>query len=190
MIELDDKLISEDVLTVRFRCDLARCKGMCCVEGDGGAPLEEDEIDILEEQYPAFKPFMTPEGIAAIEREGFFVVDGTGELLTPLVDGCECAYSRREGDVTLCAIEAAFNNGATSFRKPLSCHLYPVRLIRFGDGRTGLNYHRWEICHSALQCGGQEGVPLYRALREPLIRCFGEEFFEALGQAEKFLTGG
>ena len=187
MIELDDKLISEEVLTVRFRCDLTRCRGQCCVEGDGGAPLELAETEILETEYPAYKPFMKPEGIAAVEAQGFFEVDVDGEPLTPLIEGLECAYSYEEGGVTLCAIERAFLAGRTAFRKPISCHLYPIRLIKLPGGRIGLNYHRWNICHSALSRGEKEGTPLYEALREPLARRFGEEFFAALAAAAEYI---
>jgi len=180
VFELDDKLISEEILTVRFRCDIARCKGMCCVEGDGGAPLELDEAELLEAEYAVYKPFMKPEGIAAVKREGFFTIDDDGELVTPLVGGRECAYSYKEGDVTLCAIEKAFVEGRTTFRKPISCHLYPIRLIRFSDGRIGLNYHCWEICASARECGERDATPLYESLHEALVRRFGEEFYQEL----------
>lgn len=187
MVEFEDKLISEDILTVRFKCDIARCKGMCCVAGDGGAPLELDEAELLATEYPACKPFMTAEGVAVVEREGFFTIDGDGEVVTPLVGGCECAYSCKEGDVTLCAIEKAFIEGGTTFRKPVSCHLYPIRLISFGDGRVGLNYHCWSICADAIECGEREATPLYKSLREAIVRRFGEEFYGALEEEAKIV---
>jgi len=187
MIELDDKLVSEEVLTVRFRCDLARCRGQCCVEGDGGAPLELSEAEILEAEYPIYEPFMKPDGVKVIEREGFFTVDIDGELLTPLIAGRECVYSYEERGVTLCAIEKAFFAGRTTFRKPISCHLYPIRLIKLSDGRVGLNYHRWNVCAGALSRGEKEGTPLYEALRESLVRRFGEGFCDALAAAAEYL---
>lgn len=190
MLEIDDKIVSLDLLKECFSCDLAACKGMCCVEGSAGAPLEADELDALEEEWEAYRPFMKPEGVEAVVRQGFMVVDADGDCTTPLIDGLECAYSFDEGGVTLCAIERAWREGRTTLRKPISCHLYPIRVTRFRNGSVGLNYHRWSICSPAVACGRREGVPVYRALREPIIRAFGEEFFDALEQAEKFVKEG
>ena len=187
MIEIDDKIVSTDILTTDFLCDLSRCKGICCVEGNAGAPLEDDEVDILEENYPLYRPYMTPEGIESVERNGFMVVDTDGEYTTPLVDDAQCAYSYAEGGVTLCAIEKAYMEGRCSWRKPISCHLYPIRVVKFSNGGVGLNYHRWNVCSSALDCGRRAGVPMYRMRREPIVRAFGEPFFEALEQAEKYI---
>jgi len=187
VIEIDDKLISEEVLTTRFCCDVALCRGQCCVEGDGGAPLESDEAEILEAEYHAYKPFMKRKGIAAVRAQGFFTVDDDGELLTPLIDGKECAYSYEEKGVTHCAIEKAWVLGLTALRKPISCHLYPIRLIRLGEGRVGLNYHRWSVCAEAEECGAHRGISLYIALREAIVRRFGEEFYDALTEAAKFI---
>ena len=142
MIEIDDKIVSADLLRECFACDIAQCKGICCVEGNAGAPLEAEEVEILEREYPNYKPCMTPEGIEAVERQGFMVVDEDGDLTTPLVNDAECAYTYTENGVTLCAIEKAWMEGRTPFRKPISCHLYPIRLMRFSNGTVGLNYHR------------------------------------------------
>lgn len=190
MIQIDDKIISFDLFEVHFCCDLAHCKGICCVEGNAGAPLEAEEVDLLEQEYPAYKPYMKPEGIEAIERQGFMIPDAEGDYTTPLVDNDECAYSIRENGITLCAIEKAWREGRTSFRKPVSCHLYPIRLSQFGNGTTGLNYHRWAVCNGALVRGAKEGIPLFRTLREPLIRRFGGEFYDALEEAYRFLQQG
>ena len=187
MIEIDDKIVSLDLLRECFACDLGRCKGICCVEGNAGAPLEPEEVDLLEAEYEHYKPYMTPEGIAAVERQGFMVVDCEGDYTTPLVDDAECAYSYTENGVTLCAIERACREGRCSFPKPISCHLYPIRVVRFSNGTLGLNYHRWEVCRAAVACGRQREIPVYRSLREPIVRRFGEEFYRALEAAEEFL---
>ena len=183
MIEIDGKIIASDLLVEQFCCDLAVCKGECCVEGDSGAPLEIEEVDELENEYPNYKPYMTAEGIEAVESQGFMVVDVDGDYTTPLIDGAECAYSFKENGITFCAIERAYREGKCSFLKPISCHLYPIRVKHFATGDYGLNIHRWNICKCAFDCGKREGVKLYKAMREPLIRRFGEEFYEALCQA-------
>lgn len=188
MIEIDDKIVSADLLRECFACDLSQCRGICCVEGNAGAPLEADEVDILEREYEAYRPYMTAEGIEAVERQGFMVVDADGDYTTPLVNDAECAYARNENGVTLCAIEKAWLEGKTLFRKPISCHLYPIRLVHFSNGSIGLNYHRWSVCEPARRCGRKLGIPVYRALREPIIRRFGEEFYRALEAADELLN--
>ena len=187
MIEIDDKIVSIDILTTDFLCDVARCKGICCVEGNAGAPLEMDEMDVLEELYPIYEKYMTPEGREAIERDGFAVVDIDGDLTTPLVNDAECAYSYNEGGVTLCAIEKAYLAGECSWRKPISCHLYPIRVAKFSNGTYGLNFHRWNVCASAFECGRKMGVPAYKMLKEAITRAFGEEFYAALEAAEEHI---
>lgn len=149
MIEIDDKIVSADLLRECFACDIAQCKGICCVEGNAGAPLEAEEVGILEREYAAYKPYMTPEGIKAVERQGFMVIDEDGDLTTPLVGDAECAYTYSENGITFCAIEKAWLEGKTAFRKPISCHLYPIRVVRFSNGTAGLNYHRWSVCAPA-----------------------------------------
>ncbi len=187
MIEIDDKIVSLDLLRECFVCDLGRCKGICCVEGNAGAPLEIEEVDTLEEEYDSYKPYMKPAGVEAVERQGFMVVDDDGDYCTPLIDDAECAYSFEENGVTCCAIERAYREGKCSFPKPVSCHLYPIRLVRFSNGTVGLNYHRWSICRDAVECGRKLGVPVYKALREPIVRRFGEEFYKALEVAEEYV---
>lgn len=187
MIEIDDKIVSTDILSECFACDLGKCKGICCVEGDAGAPLEIDEVDILEEEYPNYAPYMTAEGRAEVERQGFMVVDSDGDYTTPLVDNAACAYAFEEGGVTFCAIERAYREGKCSFLKPISCHLYPIRVKQFRNGSYGLNYHRWAVCSSARECGKKLGVPVYKALREPIVRRFGEEFYRSLECAEELM---
>lgn len=187
MIEIDGKVVSADILTTYFACDLSRCKGICCVEGSFGAPLDDDEVGTLEEEYPRYKPYMKPEGVAAVEKQGFAVPDYDSEYTTTLIEGKECAFSIEEDGVTLCAIEKAWRDGKTAFRKPVSCHLYPIRVVKFGNGTLGLNYHRWGVCSSALECGKKSGQPMYKALREPITRVFGEEFYNALEEAEEYI---
>ena len=188
MIEIDGKIVSTDLLTEHFCCDITACKGQCCIDGDSGAPLEIEEVDILEQEYENYKPYMTPEGIAAVEEQGFMVVDSDGDYTTPLVNGCECAYTFvNEQGITLCAIEAAYRAGKCSFKKPISCHLYPIRVVKFSNGTVGLNYHRWGICSSACKYGKERGIPVYKSLKEPIERCFGEEFYKALECAEDLL---
>ncbi|MEZ3442376.1 DUF3109 family protein [uncultured Alistipes sp.] len=188
MIEIDDKIVSADLLRECFACDLTQCKGICCVEGNAGAPLEMDEVDVLEEEWENYRPYMTPEGIEAVERQGFMVVDPDGDYTTPLVDDAECAFSCEENGITYCAIERAWKEGKTSFRKPISCHLYPIRLASFSNGSIGLNYHRWEVCRPACECGKRLGIPVYRALKEPIVRRFGEDFYHQLEAAADLLA--
>lgn len=187
MIDIDGKIVSVDLLTEHFMCDAARCLGACCVEGNAGAPLDDDEVDILEEEYEAYRRYMKPEGIEAVERQGFMVVDDDGDYTTPLIGQAECAFSFEQDGITLCAIEKAWKEGLTQFRKPISCHLYPIRVAKFSNGSYGLNYHRWDVCSPAVECGRKLGVPVYKALREPIIRRFGEEFYRALEQAEEYI---
>lgn len=187
MIEIDDKIVSADILKECFACDLGKCKGICCVEGDAGAPLELEEVDELEENYAAYAPYMTEEGRREVERQGFMVVDSDGDYTTPLVNNAECAYAFEENGITFCAIERAYREGKCSFLKPISCHLYPIRVMKFSNGTFGLNYHRWGVCHDAVECGRKIGLPIYKALKEPIIRRFGEEFYKALECAEELI---
>ena len=130
---------------------------------------------------------MTEEGRREVEKQGFMVVDADGDYTTPLVNNAECAYAFTENGITFCAIERAYRNGECSFLKPISCHLYPIRVTQFSNGSYGLNYHRWGVCHSAVECGKKLGLPVYKALREPIIRRFGEDFYKALECAEELL---
>lgn len=187
MIEIDGKIVSADLLRARFACDITTCKGICCVEGNAGAPLEPDEVATLEREYAAYHPYMTPKGIEAVERQGVMVIDEDGDLTTPLIDGAQCAYTYVEDGVTLCAVEKAWIEGKTPFRKPVSCHLYPIRLVQFSNGGVGLNYHRWSVCEGARTCGARLDVPVYKSVRDAIVRRFGEEFYKALEAAEELL---
>ena len=187
MIEIDGKIISTDILTTKFCCDITKCKGICCVEGNAGAPLEIEEVDILESEYSNYSEYMTQEGRDVIDKEGFMIVDLDGDYTTPLINDSECAFSFKEGDITLCAIEKAYKEGKTTFYKPISCHLYPIRLANFSNGSIGLNYHRWGVCSSALENGAKIGTPMYRVLEAPITRRFGADFYKALEIAAKFM---
>ena len=188
MIIIGDKLVSDELFEKKFVCDLSACKGACCVEGDSGAPLEEDELGILDDHYDAILPFMRKEGIKAIEEQGKYLIDTDGDYVTPLVNEKECAFVTFSKDGTAkCAIEAAWEEGAIPFRKPISCHLYPIRVSKLKTGEA-LNYHHWPVCKSACSLGKQLGVTVYRFLKEPLIRKYGEEFYDQLEEAGKLLS--
>ena len=183
MIQIDDKLISEDLFSEEFVCNLAKCKGICCVEGDAGAPLDEDETKILDEIYPKIKPYLRPEGIQAIEEQGTYTLDFEGDLVTPLVNNAECAYVIfDEKGYTKCAIEKAYEDGVIDWQKPISCHLYPIRITEYSNF-SAVNYHEWDICSDACTLGKELGVKVYQFLKKPLIRKYGEEFYQTLSEA-------
>ena len=183
MIQIDDKLISEDLFSEEFVCNLAKCKGICCVEGDAGAPLDEDETKILDEIYPKIKPYLRPEGIQAIEEQGTYTLDFEGDLVTPLVNNAECAYVIfDEKGYTKCAIEKAYEDGVIDWQKPISCHLYPIRITEYSNF-SAINYHEWDICSDACTLGKELCVKVYQFLKKPLIRKYGEEFYQTLSEA-------
>lgn len=180
MIIIDNVIVTDEFLNARFCCQLARCKGECCVAGDAGAPLEPDEVGIIEENIEQIKPYMRPEGIKAIEDNDVYDYDDFGGLTTQLVNGEECAFVYfHENGTALCAIEKAYNEGKIDFWKPISCHLYPIRLLE-KDGFTYIMYHEWSVCVPAKRFGEKEGIPLYKFLKEPLIRKFGENWYQRL----------
>ncbi|MDG4944852.1 DUF3109 family protein [Weeksellaceae bacterium KMM 9713] len=180
MIQIDDTIISTDILRKEFVCNIQKCKGICCVEGDSGAPLDEEELPILEDIFSDIKPFLRPEGIKAIEEQGTYVKDDDGDWVTPLVDGAECAYVIfDEKGITKCGIEKAYEEGATDFQKPISCHLYPVRVDKY-KAFTAVNYHKWDICSDACTLGQELNVTVAEFLKEPLIKKFGQEWYDQL----------
>lgn len=185
IVQIDDCLVSEDVFTEYFACDYEVCKGRCCIVGDCGAPLDEPEIELLERDYPAYSPLMSPQGREAAESKGFFEIDIEGDIVTPLVPGTqECAYTLfDEQGHCFCAIERCHLQGGCEFHKPISCSLYPIRIKPLSNGLLALNVHKWDICTDAFEKGRREGVRVYEFLREPLIRRFGEEFYEQLQAA-------
>jgi hypothetical protein len=179
MIILDHTILSDEIKEVRFCCDLEKCRGACCVEGDAGAPLEEEEISFLEDYIDAIKPYMLPGGIAEVESLGVFDYDAEGRFVTPLVNGRECAFVYFDSGIARCAIEKAYSENKIPFQKPVSCHLYPVR-ITSTPGNELVNYHRWPICQQALAKGSRENIPLYRFLESALIRKFGKAWYKNL----------
>lgn len=180
LVEIQDKIVSLDVFERKFVCDLNACKGACCVEGDAGAPLTLEEVDILEEHLNVIKPYMRPEGIQAVEEQGVFYMDWDNEPVTTLVNEQECAFVYfDERGITKCAIEQAHNDGKLDFKKPISCHLYPIRVQKLRTGEA-LSYNEWNICKPACACGESLDVPVYKFLKEPLVRAYGEAFFEEL----------
>jgi hypothetical protein len=180
MIKVGDILVSDDVRDKEFVCNLEKCKGACCVEGDFGAPLEESELAILEEIYPMVKPYLSEVGVKEIEKQGTHTVDNDGELCTPVIGGRECVYSIYDKKGILkCGIEQAYNDGKISWKKPISCHLYPIR-VSTKKHFEALNYHKWHICSPACALGKELQVPVYKFLKEPLIRKYGEPWYEDL----------
>jgi hypothetical protein len=180
MIVVGKTYISDDIADKMFVCDLLACKGACCTEGDLGAPLEESELPILAEIYDKVKPFLMPEGIQAIEEQGWYVEDFEGDYSTPTIGNRECAYAIYDDKGILkCGIEQAYLAGQVEFRKPVSCHLYPIRITKYDDFHA-VNYHRWQICNPACQHGEALKVPLYKFLKEPLVRQYGEEWYKQL----------
>lgn len=179
MLQIDDTIVSLSLIEKKFLCDLSACKGSCCRYGDTGAPLTAEEASALEQIFPDVRPFLRPEGIRAIEKVGTSVTDIEGELVTPLINNAECAYTVMECDVYKCGIETAFNAGAVGFRKPLSCHLFPVRVKQYSSFRA-VNYEEWSICQPGVACGLKRDIDLYVFLRDPLIRAFGQEWYDSL----------
>lgn len=191
IIQIDDVLVSSDIITEFFACDYPKCKGCCCIIGDSGAPLEECEPDAIEKNYEIFSPIMRPQGREAVDRKGFFEIDIDGDMVTPLVEGSEeCAYCHfDEAGNCFCSMERLWFQGKGDFRKPISCWLYPIRITTLSNGMKALNLHRWEICKDAFAKGKAEKTRVYEFLKEPLERYFGEDFYAALSAAAKQMLG-
>ncbi len=185
MFQIDNTLISEEIIESDFVCNLNACKGACCIDGESGAPLEENETEILVDIFKDVKPFLRPEGIAAIEAQGAFVKGEDGEWETPLVNNSECAYVIfSETGIAKCGLEEAYNQGATVWKKPISCHLYPIRIREYTEF-TAVNYHKWEICDPACSLGKELKVPIYKFVKNALIRKFGKTWYSELEEVAK-----
>ena len=183
MILVGKTVISDDIKDNFFVCDLEKCKGACCVEGDAGAPLEENETKILDDIYPHIKDYLSPKGRQTIEESGTWVSDRDGDKVTPTIGNNEaCAYAVvDEKGIMKCGIEQAYLDGKTDFKKPISCHLYPIRISKYDDFEA-LNYERWGICDPACVLGGKLGVPIYKFVKEALTRKYGEAWYQELIQ--------
>ncbi|MCX6291640.1 MAG: DUF3109 family protein [Bacteroidetes bacterium] len=180
MLAINNTLVSEDLIEKHFVCDLNACKGACCVKGDYGAPLELDELPVMDEIYNKVKPYMTEKGIQSVEKQGKYLEYETGEWVTPLISGKECAYTFFENGTAKCAIEKAYYDGKIDFKKPVSCHLYPVRINKMKNSVEAVNYDRWSICKPACKLGDSLKVPLYKFLKDSLIRKYGEDWYAQL----------
>jgi hypothetical protein len=180
ILQVGDVLLSPDILTERFCCDYEKCKGACCIEGNAGAPVSLDEIGEIEDSLDAVWADLSASAQSVIDRQGVAYNDPEGELVTSIVHGKDCVFTCYDGENCLCALEKAFREGRTKFMKPMSCSLYPIRVKKFSNGTVGLNYNRWDICRDAVNKGQELDMPVYRFLREPLIRRFGQEWYDQL----------
>jgi uncharacterized protein DUF3109 len=179
MFQLGKTIVSEDIIEKEFVCNLSACKGQCCIDGEAGAPLDEDELKILMEIYPKVKPFLRDEGIKAIEDQGLFITS-EGEYETPLIDEKDCAYVFFDDKkIAKCGIEEAYNLGVIDWKKPVSCHLYPIRIMKYSEF-SAVNYHKWPICDDACTLGKELQLPVYKFVKEALIRKFGEDWYSEL----------
>ena len=190
IIQIDDCLVSSEILTEYFACDYENCKGCCCIIGDSGAPLEDCEAGAIEKNYPVFSPLMRQEGRDKVKQSGFFEIDVDGDMVTPLVPGSEeCAYAHFDDNGNcFCSMEKCWFQGKGDFRKPVSCWLYPIRITVLRSGLRALNLHRWDICKDAFIKGRKEKVRVFEFLREPIERYFGEDFYSALSEASRMLN--
>jgi hypothetical protein len=186
MIAIANTLVSESIVEKKFLCDLNACKGACCVAGESGAPLEKKELLELKEAYPFVKPYMTAEGIASIEKNGVFVIDTDGDDTTPLVDGKHCAFVYFENEIALCSIEKAWKEKKILFQKPISCHLYPIR-ITSKKNYDEVNYQKWNVCKPACKCGAKQDIPIYKFVKSALIRKYGKKWYSHLERAATLL---
>lgn len=186
MIQIGDTIVSEELIKQHFVCNLSACKGACCIEGDRGAPLREEEIARIEENLEAILPFLPDEQKTLIEGSGFYEKDTDGELVTRCMPDNSCVFVVREGGILSCGMEKAFREEASDFQKPVSCHLYPVRVKTYKEF-TAVNYHPWDICSAACANGKALKVPLYKFVESALVRRFGQEWLEALDATARHL---
>jgi Protein of unknown function (DUF3109) len=191
MIAIDNKLVSDEIIEKQFVCDLVKCKGGCCEDGDAGAPLDLNELDELIHNYEIIKPYLTPEGIKAIEKKGKYVYDKEFGWVTPTIQGEMCAYGfRDENGIIKCGIEKAYNEGKINWKKPISCHLFPIRVSKSKEDKDleYLNYEpREDICAAACKLGKRLQVPVYVFLKESIIRKYGQDFYNTLEAAAAYI---
>ena len=185
LVEIGNKIVSTDVFSEQFTCDLNKCKGACCVKGNGGAPLNENEVDKIQNNIEKIKPYMSKSGIETVNREGVYYLDEEDTPATKLIDKKECCFVYfDEDEIAKCSIETAYKAGDINFNKPESCHLYPIRTKEFNEF-TAINYETWDICSPACSLGKSLKVPVYQFLKEPIIRVFGSSFFEELTKVDQ-----
>jgi len=188
ILDVAGVLVSSDILTERFCCDYEKCKGICCVEGDAGAPVTMDEVASIEDSLDTVWPELSASAQSVIDRQGVAYADRDGELVTSIVRGKDCVFTCYDGDNCLCALERAYRQGRTKFCKPISCALYPIREKTFSNGLVGLNYNRWDVCRDAREKGKALDIPVYQFLKEPLIRRFGEAWYQELCEVVRLLN--
>ena len=187
ILEVGGVLISSEILTECFCCDYEKCKGICCIEGDAGAPVTLDEIADIEEALDTVWGDLSASAQSVIDKQGVAYADQDGEMVTSIVRGRDCVFTCYDSDNCLCALERAYRQGKTHFCKPISCSLYPIREKRFNDGFVGLNYNRWAVCHDAIEKGKALNLPVYRFLKEPLIRRFGQAWYDELCEVAELI---
>ena len=188
IIEIDNVLVSTDIFTEYFCCDLDTCKGICCVEGDAGAPVTIDEIAGIEDAIDTVWDDLSATAQAVIDKQGVAYTDRDGDLVTSIVGGKDCVFTCYEKGCCLCALERAWRAGKTAFCKPISCALYPIREKKLSNGMVALNYNRWDVCHDAIKKGNELRLPVYRFLRDPLVRRFDEDFYQQLCDAAQLIA--
>ena len=188
ILDVAGVLVSSDILTERFCCDYEKCKGICCVEGDAGAPVTMDEVASIEDSLDTVWPELSASAQSVIDRQGVAYADRDGELVTSIVRGKDCVFTCYDGDNCLCALERAYRQGRSKFCKPISCALYPIREKTFSNGLVGLNYNRWDVCRDAREKGKALDLPVYQFLKEPLIRRFGEAWYQELCEVVRLLN--
>ncbi len=187
MIEIQNTILSDEIFEENFICDLCKCKGQCCVDGDSGAPLSREEYHEINEILPEIWDDLTPKAQEVINKQGIAYNDYDGELVTSIIDGKECVFAfYDENGVCKCAIDNAYREGRISTPKPISCHLYPIRLKEYEEF-TAVNYHRWSVCEPAVELGNRQSIPIFRFLKEPLIRKFGEDWYSEVCEAAELL---
>lgn len=189
MLMIQDKLVSDDLLEVEFLCNLSACKGACCWEGDYGAPVSEAEIQTISSIYKEIQPYLTEEGKKVIEENGLATFYAEPKFMgTPLLDNGACAYMSYKDGIAQCGMELAHRAGKTDYKKPISCHLYPIRVTEEPElGFSALNYDKWDICNAACKKGKESAIPMYQFAKEALIRKYGSSFYEELDAAAQHL---
>lgn len=184
MIQIGEQIVSLDIIEKEFCCDLSKCKGICCIEGDAGAPLTDAEVADYEKNIEKILPYLSEKNQSVLKEKGVFYLDEEGEKVTMLVDNAECAFVEHKDGILFCGIEHAFRDGKISVQKPISCHLYPIRCHQYRDFEA-LNFHSWNVCSDAVCKGRNEQIKVYQFLKEPLIRKYGKEWYDELCEVAK-----